>query len=263
MAYVKPTKAGLLAAFKAHGLNFIVDPVVASAEGRPWIDGIRAVVNHHTAGKSSHALLLNSGGRFPTVNALIQRDGLVRILSTLSVWGSGEGGPWPGVAAVNSLHLVGWQIEVEDMGMGKTFTPEQMESLGRMTAALVSLGVPLANVINHRDWTDGTAPVGGFPLPTRGRKVDTRYSGEELRANARKYALRRGPWSTRVTRFPRTGVYVAKSERSRRVGWKAFRPKPLAPNVEYVAVERDSIGRDWLRTPAGHYILAAATAYRP
>jgi hypothetical protein len=263
VAYVKPTKAGLVAAFTAHGLNFVVDPVVASAEGRPWIDGIRAVVNHHTAGKSSHALLLNSGGRFPTVNALIQRDGVVRILSTLSVWGSGEGGPWPGVAAVNSLHLVGWQIEVEDMGMGKTFTDAQMESLGRMTAALVSLGVPLANVINHRDWTDGTAPVGGFPLPTRGRKVDTRYSGEELRANARKYARRApGGW-TRVTRFRRTGVYAGKSEHTPRVGWRKFCPWPLKPNVEYVAVESDSLGRNWLKTPAGNWIIAAATAYKP
>lgn len=260
MAYVKPTRSGLLKAFDAHGLRYIADPVVAGAEGRPWIDGIRAVVCHHTAGKDSHALLLNRGGRYPTVNALIQRDGTARILSTLSVWGSGEGGPWPGVAAKDSLHLVGWQIEVEDMGLVKSFTPEQMESLGRMTAALVSLGVPLTNVINHRDWTDGTGPVGGYPLPTRGRKVDTRYSLEELRANARRYFLNRGPWATRVTRFPRTGVYVAKSENSPRVGWKAFRPKRFSPNVEYVAVEVDAHGRRWLRTTAGHYVMAAATA---
>lgn len=258
MAYVSPTKAGLLAAFTAHGLRYRVEPVVASAEGRPWIDGIRAVVNHHTAGKSSLGLLLNRGGRFPTVNALIDRDGVAHILSTLSVWGSGEGGPWPGVAAKDSLHLVGWQIEVEDMGMGKTFTDAQIESLGRMTAALVSLGVPLTHVINHRDWTDGTAPVGGFPLPTRGRKVDTRYSGEELRANARRYALRApGGW-TRVTRFPSTGAYAGKSEHSTRVGTRRF-----LGGVEYVAVERDSLGRNWLRTPAGNYILGAATAYKP
>lgn len=263
MAYVKPTKAGLLAAFTAHGLNFVVEPVVAQAEGNPWDDGIRAVVNHHTAGKNSLGLLLYRDGPHPTVNALIDRDGLVRILSTLSVWGSGRGGPWPGVAAKDSLHLVGWQVEVEDMGMGKTFTPAQLDSLGRMTAALVSLGVPLANVINHRDWTDGTAPVGGFPLPTRGRKVDTRYSGEELRSNARKYMRQNGPRWTRVTRFPRTGVYAGKSERSTRVAWKAFRPYPLSPNVEFVSTEKDSTGRLWLKTRAGNWILAKATAYKP
>jgi hypothetical protein len=257
VAYVKPTRLGILAAFKAHGLNYVADPVAASAEGRPWVDGIRAVVNHHTAGKSSHALLLNAGGRFPTVNALIQRDGLVRVLSTLSVWGSGDGGPWPGVAAVNSLHLVGWQIEVEDMGMGKTFTPEQMESLGRMTAALVSLGVPLANVINHRDWTDGTAPVGGFPLPTRGRKVDTRYDGEELRANARKYALNPNSGQTRVT-AAWTYFRIAPNRKAPRVpGGTRFRGFSFA----YVDA-REVAGEKWLKTDHGSWVLAARTAAR-
>lgn len=62
---------------------------------------------------------------------------------------------------------------------------------------------------------------------------------------------------TRVTRFPSTGVYAAKSERSERKGTRRF----LA-NVEYVAQERDSLGRVWLKTPAGNWIIAAATAYR-
>ena len=73
--------------------------------------------------------------------------------------------------------------------------------------------------------------------------------------------LTRSKW-TRVTRFPRTGVYEAKSEHSRRVGWRAFRPFPTKPNVEYVNVEKDSIGRDWLETPAGNWILAKATAFK-
>ena len=131
----------------------------------------------------------NDGARFPIVNALIDRDGLVHVLSTKSVWGSGDGGPWPGVADKDAAHLVCWQIEVEDLGRGQTFTPAQLASLGEVLAALVSLGVPRGNIINHRDWTDGTGGVGGFPLPTRGRKVDTRYDTDFLRALADKAAL--------------------------------------------------------------------------
>lgn len=59
---------------------------------------------------------------------------------------------------------------------------------------------------------------------------------------------------TRVTRFPRTGVYANKTERSTRVGWKAF-----GTSVEFIDTERDSIGRVWLKTPAGNWILANAT----
>jgi hypothetical protein len=69
--------------------------------------------------------------------------------------------------------------------------------------------------------------------------------------------IRASDW-TRVTRFPSTGVYDSKSEHGIRVGTKRF-----LGNVEYVAVERDSLGRNWLRTPAGNFVLAAATAYKP
>ena len=62
-----------------------------------------------------------------------------------------------------------------------------MESLGRVNAALVSLGVPAGNEINHRDWTDGTNGVGGYPLPTKGRKVDSLYDIGDLRANTKKW----------------------------------------------------------------------------
>lgn len=63
---------------------------------------------------------------------------------------------------------------------------------------------------------------------------------------------------TRVTRFPSTGVYSEKSEHSYRVGTKRF-----LTYIEYVAVERDGIGRVWLKTPAGNWVIAAATAYKP
>lgn len=62
----------------------------------------------------------------------------------------------------------------------------------------------------------------------------------------------------RVTRFPSTGAYSGKSEHSTRVGTKRF-----LSTVEYVDTERDSLGRLWLRTPAGNWVIAAATAYKP
>jgi hypothetical protein len=188
MAFPNPTKAQILAAFKAHGVNYKVEPVLASQEGRlSWGNGLRALVDHHTAGTNSMSYLMNKGGTYPYVNSLISRDGVVHVLCAYSCWGTGNGGPWSGVAAKDSLHLVAWSTEVEDLGQGKTFTNAQMVSLGKQNAALISLGVPAKNEINHRDWTDGTGGVGGYPLPTRGRKIDTRYTTEELRANTAKY----------------------------------------------------------------------------
>ena len=206
-SYKVPTTGELRAAFDAHGVRYVVEKVVARAEGRAWARGLRAIVNHHTAGRSSLKLLLNEGGELPIVNTLIDRDGLVHVLSWKSCWGSGDGGPWPGVAERNELHYVAWQNEVEDLGQGKTFAPEQLESLGRVNAALVSLGVPAGNEINHRDWTDGTGPVPG-PLPTRGRKVDTRYSTEELQANTARYRLEK-PKPAPVKPAPKPAVKPA------------------------------------------------------
>jgi peptidoglycan hydrolase-like protein with peptidoglycan-binding domain len=188
--YPNPTKKQILAAFDAHGVRYKVEPVKASAEGRGgWPNGLRALIDHHTAGRNSLAYLMNAGGTYPLVNTLIDRDGLVHILSTQSCWGTGSGGPWPGIAAKDSLHLVGWSTEVEDLGQGRTFTDAQIESLGRQNAALVSLGVPATNEINHRDWTDGTNGVGDVRLPTAGRKIDTRYDTTWLRANTLAYKV--------------------------------------------------------------------------
>jgi hypothetical protein len=103
-------------------------------------------------------------------------DGRIVILSYGDCWHSGDGGPWSGVAGKNSLHLVSWGIEIESLGTVKDITAAQKESVGRMLAALVSLGMPRSNIHRHADWTDGTGPVGGYPLPTRGRKIDTNKS---------------------------------------------------------------------------------------
>jgi peptidoglycan hydrolase-like protein with peptidoglycan-binding domain len=189
-SYPNPTHDQVLRAFDRFGVRYVVERVVASRECRPgrWPNGLRVLIDHHTAGTNSLGYLLNRGGTYPLVNTLIDRTGLVHVLSTGSCWGTGKGGPWPGVAGKDSLHLVGWSTEVEDRGQGRTFTDFQLESLGRQNAALVSLGVPADHEINHRDWTDGTSGVSSSVLPTRGRKADTRYETAFLRSNTAAYA---------------------------------------------------------------------------
>jgi len=187
MGYPNPTQAQVEAAFKKHGVNYVIAPLRAKSRGRAWSSGLRALIDHHTAGTNSLGYLSNAGGSYPFVNTLIDRNGLLHLLTWMSCWGTGDGGPWSGIASKNSLHLVGWSTEVEDLGKGQTFTTAQLETLGRQNAALISLGVPSANEINHRDWTDGTNGVGGYPLPTKGRKIDTRYETSFLRANTAKY----------------------------------------------------------------------------
>jgi hypothetical protein len=184
MGYPTPSPAQIEAAFKAHGVNYVLVPLKTKAEGRPWSQGLRALIDHHTAGVNSLGYLQNSGGSYPFVNSLIDKNGLVHVLSRLSCWGPGRGGPWTGVAAADSLHLVGWSTEVESLGRIPDFTPQQFESLGRQNAALLSLGIPAANEINHKAWT---SCVGGHPVDVAGRKDDTLYHIEILRANTLKY----------------------------------------------------------------------------
>lgn len=187
MSFPAPTGAQIESAFRAFGVNFREEALRAGSWGRPWSSGLRAIVDHHTAGSNSLSYLQNAGGSYPYVQCLISKDGVAHILTWLSCWGSGDGGPWSGICAVDSLHLVAWQNEVESLGTSKDFTAAQLATLGKINAALISLGVPAANEINHEDWTDGTNGVGGYPLPTNGRKIDTLYDTPWLRQNTAKY----------------------------------------------------------------------------
>lgn len=67
--------------------------------------------------------------------------------------------------------------------------------------------------------------------------------------------VRASHW-TRVL-APKTGIYAAKDENSKRIDTRL-----VGRDIEFVAVERDSQGRKWLVTPAGHYVLAARTFAR-
>jgi hypothetical protein len=185
VTYPKPKPNELRAAFDDHKVNWTQHPECNNGRDA-WANGLRAVTMHHTAGKNSADYLasFNWGG----CNAVINHggyngrahDGRAVIICWGSAWHSGMGGPWKGVAGEDSLHLVSWGMEVESLGDRPDMTDKQIETSGRIIAALVELGVPIDHTHRHADWTDATGPVTG-PLrvrpatgkTTKGRKIDT------------------------------------------------------------------------------------------
>ncbi len=175
MTWPTPNPGDIAAALRDHGLTPTLWPGW-DTRGRPWSDGLRALVDHHTSGVGPgvREWCANESGRFPFVNAYVDRDGGYTLFSALSCWGSGKGGPWPGIAAADSLHLVAYQTEVESWGRVPDFTDAMLDALGRGNAALIDLGVPPGNEINHKTWAPN-------------RKNDTLYSDEFMRANTARY----------------------------------------------------------------------------
>jgi hypothetical protein len=180
ITYPRPRQHQLEAAFGDHGVRFVEGPK-CNAGRDTWANGLRAITMHHTAGRNSLGTLQSF--TWAGANVLIQNgiyngranDGLLIVLCWGSCWHTGAGGPWKGVAGEDSLHLTSWGCEVESLGgHADDITDAQAETAGRMLAALWSLGVPRDHTHRHADWTDGTDPVGGHPLPTLGRKIDTR-----------------------------------------------------------------------------------------
>lgn len=207
MTFPKPGVSALRTAFSDHGVRFVEHRRVSAGRSR-WSNGLRAVVVHHTAGKNS-ADYLATHWSLPGANCVINNgryngtanDGRAVVLSWGDAWHSGDGGPWSGVAGKNSLHLVAWGIEIESLGSLKDISDKQVENVGRMLAALVDMGVPLGNVVRHADWTDGTGGVSSTPLPTLGRKIDTRkewYPTSFWRKQAREHAKPDGYWDGKV-----------------------------------------------------------------
>lgn len=178
MTWPTPTITDLHDAFRDHGCYIVEQPGARHRYRWMWLHGLRAMVDHHTAGVGDGVMvyMLNKNGQYPFCNSSVRRDGELWVFSYGSVWGSGDG-KWPytpKIWADNRLHEVAWQTEVESPGVREDFTDAQLETLGRQNAALVDLGVPAGNEINHRDWA-----------PTR--KVDTRYDIKFLRDNTAKY----------------------------------------------------------------------------
>jgi hypothetical protein len=218
MGFPKPTAGQLRAAFNDHKVSFSVHPKERARD--QWANGLRAATIHHTAGRNSVNLLATMYS-LPGANCVIQNgryngrdnDGKAIILAWGSAWHSGAGGPWKGVAGKDSLHLVSWGVEIESLGTTDDISDKQIENVGRMLAALVDLGMPRDNIHRHEDWTDGSDPVGGYPLPTNGRKIDTNrkwYPTDLWVAQAREYAQPQGAWDGVVPDI--SAVYKAEDE---------------------------------------------------
>jgi len=203
-----PTYGQIKQAFIDHKVNF-KEMKNCTTIGRPWdaANPLVGHVHHHTSTPSATGDTgcptlewIMTAFNKPAANAIVGRDGVVYICSWGSCWHSGLGGPWKsrGLGEGNVGHVRLWGTEIDDPGTGKTITAKQIETVGRMDAAFMSLtGWDKYALINHADWTDAGQwlmnPSGKADGPTgkyNGRKNDTLrqyYSADFWRANAAKY----------------------------------------------------------------------------
>lgn len=156
-----------------------------NTRGRPWSYGIRGAMVHHWAGSGDggQEWMEARGEAYPFCNATVRRDGRVMVISALSAWHSGTGGPWnrAGVPK-DAAHLMVWGFEMEGPMPGCKYgvddmTEAQWKNLSKAICALREVAGKEAfpnfqRVIRHGDWTDGTNGVSETPLPTLGRKND-------------------------------------------------------------------------------------------
>ena len=191
--------------------------------GRPWIYGIRGNMCHHWSGTGDggQAWMEQRGtSEYPYCNATIRRgtdssrDGQIMVISALSAWHSGAGGPWGRAGVPKDLaHLMVWGTEMEgplavnrqkfEDSDGRVriddMTDKQWESLAQLNCALRQVAGQEAfpnfqRVVTHADWTDGTAGVAAFTLPTVGRKNDVWRDTRTVRRDAKRL------WNSRIDR---------------------------------------------------------------
>lgn len=210
MSTKTPTYGQIKQALIDHKVNF-KEMKGATTIGRPWdaANPLVGHVHHHTStatatGNTGCPTLewIMTAFNKPAANAIIGRDGVVYICSYGSCWHSGLGGPWKsrGLGEGNVGHVRLWGTEIDDPGTSKTITAAQIESMGRLDAALMAVtGWDQYALVNHCDWTDAGKwlmdPSGKADGPTGryvGRKDDTLrqyYSADFWRANAAKYVI--------------------------------------------------------------------------
>lgn len=212
MATKTPTYGQIKQAFIDHGVNF-KEMKGCTTIGRPWDDDNPLVghVHHHTSTPSATDSnsdpaptleWLMTAFNKPAANCLVGRNGVVYICSWGSCYHSGLGGPWRsrGLGEGNVGHLRLWGTEIDDPGERRTINAKQIEAVGRMDAAFMSLcGWDEYALVNHADWTDAgkwlmnskgvpDGPAGRY----EGRKNDTLreyYSASFWRQNAKKYVV--------------------------------------------------------------------------
>jgi hypothetical protein len=169
--------------------------------GRPWTYGIRGVVEHHLSGTGDGAVdwcQQVGTSDYPYCNNVTRRDGRIVVMSALSAWGSGAGGPWPAAGVPQDRgHEYLWQNEHESWGTKQDFTDEMWESSTLLNCALRQVAEVQAfpnfrRLVNHASWTNGGRDLGlTYNFATYGRKNDTLYPVSEFRRRAN------AAWKTR------------------------------------------------------------------
>lgn len=167
--------------------------------GRPWSYGIRGIMIHHWAGTGDggQEWMEARNGAYPYCNSTVRRDGRVFLLSALSAWHSGTGGPWERAGVPkDSAHLMVWGLEMEGPLSSTKYgvddmTEEQWTSTAQVACAIRQVAEPDAfpnfqRAVRHGDWTDGTNGVASYTLPTVGRKNDVWADTKEIRRRFKK-----------------------------------------------------------------------------
>lgn len=194
MATARELQRSLRKWAKKYGVT-VTEERDALTRGRAWSgNGPVGVVEHHWAGvgDGGAAWMAARDGAYPYCNALVRRDGRIHVLSYLSVWHSGTGGPWFSAGVPKDMgSYYAWGTEFESWGKVKDFTPEMWKAQAVLDCALREGAGEEAfpnfrRLINHKDWTNGTAGVAPNRLSTYGRKNDTLYDANDFRRNANK-----------------------------------------------------------------------------
>lgn len=177
-------------------------------KGRPYTEGLQAVVVHHTANPNAGKFgnfknilywCINAYAPYAVANQLVGKNpGENYFLAARGTYHSGLGGPWSavGVGVGNVLHWRAWGIEIDDPGTGKTINNYQIEQVARTIAALWDLCEwpdDGSRIITHGDWTDSGPYLKEANYgPHRYRKNDTLrqyYDQNFWRKEAAKYRI--------------------------------------------------------------------------
>jgi len=135
------------------------------------VNDMQGIVLHHTAGTNSLRYIV-SGNPYAPVRAchfLVDRDGMVQVVSGSGAYHAGRGGPWTFTKTVTIPKDSGnsrlWGIEIESVGTKAAIdgseggmTVEQVVSTALLCVALLDAMRPgpglfkVGRVIRHRDW---------------------------------------------------------------------------------------------------------------
>jgi N-acetylmuramoyl-L-alanine amidase len=154
----------------------VVDGWESRANTKGGFDGHPVgVVEHHTAGavdgtlEGELSVLINgnSAAPGPIAQLLLWRDAVVYVVAAGRCNHAGEGW-WPDIGSMNSE---GIGIEQANNGTGEWWSAQMIDASVRLTTALVgAYGIPVGNVVSHREWAPDRKidPAGPWAAPTAG-----------------------------------------------------------------------------------------------